>query len=158
MDSLLHTDEEDARSAKLSRQAGSFLIHTLLALATWVALMSMGYLLNPHGVPQWTVFLVSFAVPLGVGWAVTRFRQDEMAVTIWLVGLMWLLIVGLWVLDMNTGPNACFQCGAVDKLTRTFFSVPSPSGLLDDDGPFLGTWPALALIGYAVGAKLALRK
>jgi hypothetical protein len=81
-----------------------------------------------------------------------------MAVAVWLLGLIWFLIISLWILDMPTGPAACFQCGAVDKLTRTFFSLPSPSGLIDDDGPFIATWPAAALVGYAIGAKLALRK
>jgi len=38
------------------------------------------------------------------------------------------------------------------------FSIPTPSGLIDDDGPFLGTWPAVALIGYSIGAALALRR
>ena len=83
---------------------------------------------------------------------VARFRRDEMATHVWLVGLIWLLIVSLWVLDMPTGPNACYQCGATEKLTRTFFSLPRPSGLIDDNGPFFGTWPAAALLGYSVGA------
>jgi hypothetical protein len=43
-------------------------------------------------------------------------------------------------------------------LSRTFFSLPKPSGLIDDDGPILGTWPAAALIGYAIGAQLALKR
>ena len=81
-----------------------------------------------------------------------------MATHVWLVGLIWLLIVSLWVLDMPTGPNACFQCGATEKLTRTFFSLPRPSGLIDDNGPFFGTWPAAALLGYSIGARLALRR
>jgi hypothetical protein len=33
-----------------------------------------------------------------------------------------------------------------------------PSGLIDDDGPFIGTWPAAALLGYSIGARLALKK
>jgi hypothetical protein len=158
MDSLIHATEEDERSVKLSRQAVSFFLHTALAIFTWLALMVAGYALNPAGVPQWMILLASFAVPLLVGVIVNMVRQDEMAVTVWLIGLIWLLIISLWILDMPTGPNACFQCGAVDKLTRTFFSLPSPSGLIDDDGPFIGTWPAAALIGYAIGAKLVLRK
>lgn len=120
--------------------------------------MAVGYALNPVGVPQWVILLASFAAPLIVGALVNMIRQDEMAVAVWLIGLIWFMIVSLWILDMNTGPNACFQCGAVDKLTRTFFSLPSPSGLIDDDGPFIGTWPAVALIGYAIGAKFVLRK
>jgi hypothetical protein len=91
-----------------------------------------------------------------VGHIVTRFRQDEMANLVWLVGLIWVLIISLWILDMPTGPSACFQCDATEKLTRTFFSLPMPSGLIDNDGPFLGTWPAAALVGYAIGARLAL--
>jgi hypothetical protein len=158
MDSLIHATEEDESSTKLLRQAVSFFLHTLLAIGTWLALMFAGYALNPHGVPQWIILLASFGVPLLVGVIVNMFRQDDMAVTVWLIGLIWLLIISLWILDMPTGPNACFQCGAVDKLTRTFFSLPNPSGLIDDDGPFIGTWPAAALLGYAIGAKLALRK
>jgi hypothetical protein len=68
------------------------------------------------------------------------------------------MIIALWILDMPTGPNACVQCDAAEKITRTFFSLPGPSGLIDDDGPFIGTWPAAALFGYALGARLAFRK
>ena len=89
---------------------------------------------------------------------ITSFRQDEMATAVWLVGMIWLLIIALWVLDMPTGPDQCFQCGATEKLTRTFFSLPQPSGLIDNDGPFLGTWPAAALAGYSIGARLAMKK
>jgi len=45
----------------------------------------------------------------------------------------------------------------MDKLSRTFFSLPSPSGLMDDDGPFIGTWPAAALVGYSIGAWVGMR-
>ena len=81
-----------------------------------------------------------------------------MATVVWLVGLIWAMIVGLYVLDLPTGPGHCFQCDATDKLTRTFFSLPTPSGLMDDDGPFLGTWPAAALVGYSIGAWLGMRR
>jgi hypothetical protein len=68
------------------------------------------------------------------------------------------MIVALYIVDMPTRPNQCYQCGVTEKLTRTLFSIPTPSGLIDDDGPFLGTWPAVALIGYSIGAALALRR
>jgi hypothetical protein len=29
-------------------------------------------------------------------------------------------------------------------------------GLLDGQGRFLGTWPAVAMIGYSLGAKIGL--
>jgi energy-coupling factor transporter transmembrane protein EcfT len=159
MDTSIHRDnEEDKSSSKLSEQAISFFTHTGLALGSWLLLMLAGYLVNPPAVSQTIILILSLAVPLGVGFLVNRFRQDEMATVVWLVGLILLLILSLWILDMPTGPNACFQCDATEKLTRTFFSLPKPSGLIDNDGPFLGTWPAAALIGYSIGAKFALRR
>jgi hypothetical protein len=153
---MSHADEEQSPS-KLSGQALSFFLHTLLALASWLALMFAGYFLNPPAVPHLAILFLSMLVPFIAGNIVTRFRQDEMATLVWLMGLIWLLIVSLWILDMPTGPNECFQCDATDKLTRTFFSLPKPSGLIDNDGPFLGTWPAAALLGYSIGARFALR-
>lgn len=159
MASLLETQEQvEEVTNPLPRQALWFFLHTLIALGTWAALMAVGYALNPQGVPQWAILALSIAVPLLVGAIVTKMRQDDMATLVWLLGLIWILVVGLWILDMPTGPNQCYQCGAAEKLTRTFFSVPQPSGLIDDDGPFFGTWPAAALIGYSIGARLALRR
>jgi hypothetical protein len=158
MESLMHTDEEEMSPATTSGQASSFFMHTALALGSWLALMFLGYALNPQGVPQVVILILSIFVPLIVGHIVMRLRQDEMATLVWLVGLIWLVIVSLWILDMPTGSNACLQCDATEKLTRTFFSFPRPSGLIDNDGPFLGTWPSAALVGYAIGARLALRR
>ena len=157
IDSFLESDEQESASRLIS-QAAWFFIHAILALVSWFALMLVGYAINPTGVPQWFILLLSIAVPLVVGLVVARIRRDDMATAVWLLGLIWMLIVSLWILDMPTGPNQCFQCGATEKLTRTFFSMPSPSGLIDNDGPFLGTWPAAALAGYSIGAWLALRK
>jgi hypothetical protein len=129
-----------------------------LALAAWTALMLAGYVLNPEDVPQTAILALSVGVPLVVGLLVNRFRQDDMAILVWLVGLIWLLIFSLWVLDLPTGPNQCLECDATQKLVRTFFSLPKPSGLIDNDGPFLATWPTAALLGYSIGARLGLRK
>jgi hypothetical protein len=158
MDSLYRDEEEDSSASKLTRQAVSFFVHTALALGSWLALMLVGYALNPPNVPQPVILLLSLVIPLAVGFVVTRFRQDEMATVVWLVGLVWLMIVALWIVDMPTRPNECFQCGLSEKLTRTFFSLPTPSGLIDDDGPFIGTWPAAALVGYSIGSLLAFRR
>lgn len=151
------SDEDDARD-KLSRQALAFFLHIAIALATWLALMLAGYAVQPSSVPQVAILLMSVSVPLLVGYFFVRSRPDEMAGHIWLAGLIWILIVSLWIIDMPTGPNACNECGATDKLMRTLFSMPQPSGLIDDNGPFICTWPAAALIGYALGARLALRR
>jgi hypothetical protein len=156
MATVLHSDEDDG-SEKLSQQAVSFFLHTILALGSWLAMMMAGYALNPIAVSQTIVLILSIVIPLIAGNIFTRFRSDEMPAHVWLVGIIWILIVSLWVLDMPTGPNECFQCGATEKLARTFFSFPRPSGLIDNNGPFIGTWPAAALVGYAIGARLALR-
>jgi hypothetical protein len=159
METLIHREnEEDKSTSKLSGQALSFFLHTALAIGSWLLLMLAGYLLNPPAISQTFILVLSLAVPLAVGYLVTHFRQDEMASAVWLVGLILVLILSLWILDMPTGPNACFQCDATEKLTRTFFSLPKPSGLIDNDGPFFGTWPAAALLGYSIGARLALRR
>jgi hypothetical protein len=159
MDSMLLNDEdEDKSTSRLIRQALSFLLHTALAIGVWLVLMFAGYALHPSGISQPIILLLSVAVPLIAGFAINLMRRDEMATAVWLLGLIWLMIIALWIVDMPTRPNQCFQCGVTEKLTRTFFSIPSPSGLIDDDGPFLGTWPAAALVGYSIGAGLALRR
>ena len=157
MQSSMYTDE-GKNDSRLSGQAVSFFLHTMLALGSWLGLMLLGYFLNPPAISQPLILAFSMLVPLAVGNIVTRFRQDEMAALVWLVGLIWLLIISLWILDMPTGPNECFQCGATEKLARTLLSLPKPSGLIDNDGPFLGTWPAVALAGYSIGARFALRR
>jgi hypothetical protein len=157
MEYFLDGDEEEKSPSRLSNQAIWFIAHTALAIGSWLVLMLLGYAFNPPGVSQFVILLLSIFVPLLAGFAVTSLHRDETARLVWLIGLIWLLILSLWILDMPTGPNACFKCDATEKLTRTFFSWPRPSGLIDNDAPFLGTWPAAALLGYSIGARLALR-
>jgi hypothetical protein len=148
--------EVDFGKNGLTMQAVSFFLHSLIAVAAWLGMMLVGYLINPASVPQIAVLALSVIVPLIAGYIVARIRPSEMAIHIWLAGIIWILCMSLWVIDMPTGPNACLDCTAAEKLTRTFFSFPAPSGLLDDNGPFFATWPAAALIGYAIGARLVL--
>jgi hypothetical protein len=145
-------------SFTVARQAVVLVLHTMVALLAWALLMAGGYALNRPQIAQELILVLSFLIPLAVGYGFNRFRQDPLAGAIWMIGMIWFLIVALWVIDMPTGPNACDQCDATDKMTRTFFSFPSPGGLLDNDGPFLATWPTAALIGYSMGARLSLRR
>lgn len=158
MEQLLKGDEEERNPEKASSQVLWFFAHIALALGSWIVLMLLGSALSPQGVSQLMILVLSIVVPLLVGYGFTYVRQNDMAPLVWLIGLIWLLIISLYVLDMPTAPNACFQCDATEKLTRTFFSWPSPSGLIDNDGPILGTWPAAALIGYSIGARFALKR
>ena len=50
----------------------------------------------------------------------------------------------------------CENCGAVEKLWRTFFDIGNGSGLMGGDGLLYGTWLPLAMIGYSVGAWFGL--
>jgi hypothetical protein len=154
---LTNWEQEEQSRPGISDQAIWFFAHAALAVGSWLALMLLGYVLNPQRVSQWEILAMSAGVPLLVGFIVTRMHEDEMAGLVWLAGLIWLLMIGLWILDLPTGPNACFQCDATEKLMRAFFNLPRPSGLMDDDGPFIATWPAAALVGYSVGARLATR-
>jgi hypothetical protein len=159
MSSLLMEDEDEQRTeVTLGRQAASFLGHSLLALCVWTALMAVGYAVHPENLSQMIILAASILAPLLLGFIVNRVRQSEMATAVWLLGVIWFMIVALWIVDMPTAPYQCLGCGLGEKLSRTFFSWPSPSGLIDNDGPFLGTWPAAALLGYAIGARLAMKK
>src|SRR5664279_2232272 len=129
MPKLVALDDDDG-GERLSRQAISFFLHAVLALGSWLGLMLVGYAINPASVSQTLILLLSILVALSAGYIIARFYPEEMATHIWLLGL------SLWILDMPTGPNACFECGATEKLTRTFFSLPRPSGLIDNNGPF----------------------
>lgn len=151
-------DEVDVSSEKLSGQVASFFLHAIVALAAWAALMLAGYVLNPASASQLVILVLSLLVPGIVGFFVVRAKPNEMAGHIWLLGLILMLCVALWLLDMPTGPNACLGCTASEKLTRSLFSIPSPSGLIDDNGPLFATWPAAALLGYSIAAKVALRR
>jgi hypothetical protein len=157
MDTKLVMSDEDEASDKLSRQALAFFLHSVIGLGAWVALMLVGYAIQPS-VPQVFILLLSLIVPAAVGFLYLRARPETMAGHVWLAGVIWIMIISLWILDMPTGPNACNECNASEKITRTLFSFPRPSGLIDDNGPFLCTWPAAALIGYAIGARLAMRR
>lgn len=157
MASILLEDEEPKKEITLGLQAMSFFAHAVLALVSWTALMAAGYFVNPEYVPQTAILAASLVVPLIIGLLVNRARQSEMAASVWMLGIIWFMIVALWIVDMPTGPNQCFQCTLGEKLSRTFLSWPVPSGLADNNGPFLGTWPAAALVGYAIGARLAIK-
>ena len=105
MESLIQNEGEVHSPSKLSQQALWFGIHTCLALGSWLLLMFVGYALQPSGISQLIITVLSLAVPLLVGFFVTRSRQDEMASVVWLAGLIWMLIANLWILDMPAGPN-----------------------------------------------------
>ncbi len=150
--------EEERRVSRLGHQALWVLLHVLIAAGSWAAMMLIITAMRPEYVPVAITLGLSFTVPLLVGFLFTRFKQNEMAPYTWLIGLIWFLIICLWVLYMPTGPNQCFHCDASQKLYLTFFSFSGDSGLIDNDGRIIGTWPATAFLGYGLGSGLSLKK
>jgi hypothetical protein len=151
------TRHEEPQTQSLLKIPLLFVAHVVLALAAWSVLMAAGYALQPN-LSQTLILALSFLVPFVAGFGINRFRQNVLATTVWIFGLAWFFIVVLWVLDMPTGPGQCYQCDATEKLSRTFFSIPGPGGLMDNDGPFLATWPVAAMFGYSIGARLSMKK
>ena len=154
----IEVQEEEENVANLAEQALWVLIHVVLAIGSWVAMVLVITLLKPDNVPVVVTTALSFTVPFLVGNIFTRIKQNDMAPSTWLVGMIWFLIICLWVLDMPTGPNQCYHCDASQKLFLTFFSPVEDSGLIDGQGRFVGTWPAVAFIGYGIGARFAFKK
>lgn len=145
------------KETRILHQAWSFLVHMVLSLGAWALALFAISLFRPWFVPPAATLALSFAVPLAVGYLVVRVHPSESATLPWMMGLIWFMLWGLHVLDMPTGPMACYHCGATEKLWLTFLSLHADSGLLDGQGRFLATWPAVATIGYSLGAKVGLR-
>jgi hypothetical protein len=150
--------EEEEKVTNLAEQALWVLIHTLLAAGTWAAMMLLITFAKPEYVPVMVTLALSFTVPFVVGNIFTRIKQNDMAPYTWLIGMIWFLIICLWILDMPTGPNQCYHCDASQKIYLTFFSPNEDSGLIDNEGRFIGTWPAAAFIGYGIGSRFALKR
>ena len=138
-------------------QAVWFFLNLGLSLVVWGLTLLGITLLHPQYVPPLVTLVVSFAVPLVAGFVVVKIHPSESATLPWMMGLIWWMVWGLHVLDMPTGPMACYHCGPTEKLWLTFLSLNADSGLLDGQGRLIATWPAAAMIGYSLGAKLGLR-
>ncbi|MBW4028528.1 hypothetical protein [Acidipila rosea] len=141
-----------------------FLVYAVLSLMAYATFMFTVTALLKTGVlpdvviPPALILALSFSIPMLTGLLLTRMWPSHAATFTWIAGLIWFMIVGLWILDMPTAPGACFHCGASEKLWFTFFSLTQDSGMIQGQGRFIGTWPAAAMIGYSVGAKIAMRK
>jgi len=141
------------------REATLFLVHTLAAalfLTIAVGVMSLN---NPDP-DSWQPKLIAtisvFFVPLIASFLLARIHRNEIASHVWVAGLIVFSFVCVLILNLPTGSGLCETCGTTEKLWRTFFSFRDGSGLLGGDGLLIGTWTPLAMIGYSIGAKLAL--
>ena len=156
-------DRMDARQAKsaadLTQEAVSFAGHTLAAVLILFAMVLVFYLAHtdPDAVdPKLLATGLAFVLPLLGGVILAKSFQDETARYVWVSGVLTFSFVCVWVLDLPTGSGLCEKCGAIEKLTRTFFDIRHGSGLMGGDGLLIGTWMPLSMLGYALGARLGL--
>src|ERR1700722_49857 len=144
----------------LGREAFWFLTHSGLAFVFLV--LTVGVIPGPHPDPdaigpKLLGTVLAFFVPMVGGFLIARSQQNDIAKYVWISGLVIFSIVCVWVLDLPTGNGLCESCGAIEKLWRTFFTFSHGSRLMGGDGLLVGTWIPLSMIGYAIGAKLALK-
>jgi hypothetical protein len=142
----------------LAREAGWFVLHTLMAVLVLVLIVAVFWLVHAdpdESLPKILCTVLALIVPMGAGFVVGRMVPGTVASHVWISGLLFFLVVCVYTLDLPTGNGLCNGCGAVDKLWRTFFTIEKNSGLLGGDGILIGTWIPLSMIGYSIGAKIA---
>jgi hypothetical protein len=151
----------DKTMGDLGREALWFLIHTLVAvilLAITVGVMSLNHPDPDSSTPKQLGTIFAFLVPLIGGFLLARIHRNDIAAYVWISGLIFFSIICVWVLDLPTGNGLCETCGVSEKLWRTFFTFTHGSGLMGGDGLLVGAWIPLSMIGYAIGAKLAIKR
>jgi hypothetical protein len=151
----------DKTMGDLGREALWFLIHTLVAvilLAITVGVISLNHPDPDSTTPKQLGTILAFLVPLIGGFLLARIHRNDIAAYIWISGLIFFSIICVWVLDLPTGNGLCERCGVSEKLWRTFFTFTHGSGLMGGDGLLVGAWIPLSMIGYAIGAKLAIKR
>jgi hypothetical protein len=150
----------DKTPGDLAREALLFLSHTLVAfvlLAIVVGVMSLNHPDPDSTKPKLLGTILAFLAPMIGGFLLARIHQNNIAIHTRISGLVIFSIVCVWVLDLPTGTGLCENCGAVEKLWRTFFTFSRGSGLMGGDGLLVGAWIPLSMIGYSLGATFALK-
>jgi hypothetical protein len=144
----------------LGREAMWYVLHTVIALillAGVVAVMYFMQLDQDTSGPKLIGLALGALVPLIGGFFIAKIQGGTIASYVWISGLLLFSVVCVWVLDLPTGPGLCENCGAISKLTRTFFEINNGSGLMGGDGFLVGCLLPLSIIAYSMGAKLALK-
>ena len=144
---------------ELAAEALWFFAHTFISLVVYVAMLMAIQVIKPGPLlqsPFLLATLLALVVPGVVGYIIALIWPNVIARYVWIFGVIYFSIVCVYVLDLPTGPGLCEHCTAVTKLWYTLITFKS--GLLYGSGNALGTWPALANIGYAIGAKFGLKQ
>jgi len=148
----------DKTLGDLGREALWFLTHTLIAfvlLAIVIGVMSLNHPDPDASAPKMLGTVLALIFPMIGSFILARVHHNDIAGYTWISGLVIFSIVCVWVLDLPIGNGLCENCGAVEKLWRTFFTFSHGSGLMGGDGLFVGAWIPLSMIGYSIGVKFA---
>jgi hypothetical protein len=151
---------QDKTMGDLTRDALLFLTHSFVALILLAIVIGVMSLDNPDPdstTPKLLATLLAFVVPMIGGLLLARIHRSSVATYTWISALIFFSIMCVRVLDLPTGNGLCESCTAVEKIWRTFFTFSHGSGLMGGDGLIIGAWIPLSLIGYAIGAKLAIK-
>jgi len=143
---------------RMFRQALSFCLHILVSLLIYAAIFAGITYFNPLDWPALATTLMVFVLPLVVAYGIHLRGATTEAGHIWIAGVVWLLMIVVYVLELPTGPGSCEHCTALSKIWLTLFDLNTDSNLIGGAGRVIGTWPALAVIGYSIGAGLSLRR
>jgi hypothetical protein len=142
----------------LVREAGWFVLHSLLAVLSLVVLLAVFWVARPDPDSQTPKMLctgLAFLIPAIAGYIMARVHPDGIAGYVWISGALFFGVVCVYVLDLPTGPGLCEHCTLTERLFRTFFSLGHNSGMLGGDGVLIGAWIPLSIIGYAIGAAVS---
>jgi hypothetical protein len=148
----------DKSPEQILGQIGSFFLHIILSLLVCGALYFVLDLVNPADLPGIVTTVLVFLLAFVVAYLIHMGGRRTEAPAIWIAGVVWLLMVTVYVLELPTGPGRCENCTAVSKIFLTLFDMNQGSGLMNGAGRLWGTWPALSMIGYAFGASRALKR
>jgi FtsH-binding integral membrane protein len=150
----------DKTMGDLTREAFLFLTHTLVALLLLAIVIGVMSLNNPDPdstTPKLLATILAFVVPLIGSFLLARIHRSSIATYTWISAVVFFSIICIRVLDLPTGNGLCESCTSVEKIWRTFFTFSHGSGLMGGDGLLIGAWIPLSLIGYAIGAKIAIK-
>jgi hypothetical protein len=149
----------DKSIADLAREAAWFFAHTLIAailLAIAIGVVSLNDPDPDSTGPKLLGTVLAVLFPMIGGFLLARIHRSNVAGQVWISGLVLFSIACVWVIDLPIGRGLCETCGLGEKIWRTFFTFSRGSGLMSGDGLLIGTWTPLSMIGYSIGAKLAL--
>ncbi|MGD0444455.1 MAG: hypothetical protein ABSA39_11015 [Edaphobacter sp.] len=149
----------DKSMGDLAREAAWFFAHSLIAailLALAIGVISLNDPDPDSSTPKLLGTVLAVLFPMIGGFFLARVHHNNVAGHVWISGLALFSIVCVWVIGLPNGRGLCETCGLSEKIWRTFFTFNRGSGLMGGDGLLVGTWTPLSMIGYAIGAKLAL--